>query len=341
MSAHICFEPTIDSTIAGLSTFYRKYSKQIWVQIAQKIVSEQYMTPVRDVTGKIVYTGYMEGNMHQPFRCEFEPLALGQFVAREVQAFRVKIDKSVGCLEDLAQTFLSQYDQLGLTEEPQDKMANKFVDWLITTHWGNAIAHEREYASFRAVRNNSGTSHMDMLDGWGTILDNEIAAGNLTPIPTGSINPGNIMNVVDDFIYQIPAAIFEMGTNGVLVMSQTMADWLYQDRITQYGSHTYFTNPDAPMVLGPPQRRVRVVGLPGMEGSQKIMYTPKWNWLHLYNRIDVPNTEFDIQRADRCMKVLMDYYCGYDFVTMKYVYTNEQPGGTLPAVGTGNPVMFI
>ncbi len=331
------FAPTIETTVAGLKEYYRKYESKIWACIHQKLVSEMCMTPYPRIQSDLITTSYETGDMHQPFRCEFEPLELGKFKVRVNKAHHVKIDKSLGCLEELICTFLGHYERLGLDQEDHRARNRAFLNWILVEHWGAKMAEEREYASFRGRRDDAGTSFMDMADGWGTQVDDMVGTGELIPIPTGVINQGNILDRVEHFLKTIPKAVLGRKM-GKLVMSEEMMCWLWFDRRQQFGQHTNYYNPTERIVLDP--WGVEVVGLPGMAGSQMIMYTPTENWLHLYNERNMP-TNFDIQPNHRCLDLLTDYWTGYGFRTCKYLYVNDQPAGELPKVEGSCPVLFI
>ena len=337
----MCVTPNIDLSVTAIGGYHKRYSREIWQHIRGQMVINKITNPVRGVRGQYIMPNYQEGNMIQPFRCPFEPSDLGTFKVSKEENYHIKIDKSIGCLDDLVETFLSQYDELGLSGDDQTKIGNKFYQWLLENHWGDKIAEEIEYASFRGVRNDLGTTYIDSMNGWGTKLQNMISSSVLTPISTGVINAGNIYNKTEGFVSVIPPAAFAPKHKGYLVMSPTMLDMLYYDRITQLGNHTYFTDRNAPFFIGPPNRQVQVIALPGMEGSTMMMYTPRWNFLRMYNEIDGPSNTFSIEQKIRCMHVATDHWTGYGFGMCEYIYVNDQPIGTMPALGSGCPIMNI
>ena len=260
------------------------------------------------------------GGLVQPFQRAFTPKGEAKFEPYVNKVRHQKVDFKFEALDELYQSYLGY-----LIDEDIQPEALPFVRYVvqeliypgIRQDIENDIVFSGEWAEPTA---NTAGEVSAAADGIGTIIEREINDGNITPIPTGVITQSNAVDKFESFCDAIPHLYRSIPGN--IYCSPTLARYYSRDYRNQFGKQT--NDQLAKNNLSIDATNKTVVGLPSMEGSNMIFFTPGRNMIKMFNKVYVPNA-FEFQRVDRSLKLLTDWFRGYGFRTLELVFVNDQP----------------
>lgn len=318
------FNITINDTAAGIGQYYRQFGRTFFKKLYQRIQGEMYMTPIPNVLDEYVTTAGDISNILKPYKCAFSPGAEMTFTPYINKVRKISGDILISCISDL------QTRYLGWLAMNDGHTANTqgYISYIMDEYILPKLIEEIDTMSYKGVYNPTAATptYMDAVDGWGTIIDNEVAAGNIIPIATGAINAGNILSKLEEFVDAIPVTQRGSAANGVIFISEANFVRYFRDERGQGWNQgcCEANNPNQPLRQFIQPYGIELVGLNVMNGSDLFMYTPRANFLKMYNQIDIPNN-FDSQPFERCVKLMMDFKRGYGFGRLDCVWVNDQP----------------
>ena len=199
----------------------------------------------------------------------------------------------------------------------EDFLINKFTE----------AAREAMYmkAVFKGVYNAAGTSSADLFDGYLPKIADAITAGDITPVTTGAITSTNVLASLQKVYDALGDEVKGSGIN-IHVNSQIF-DWL-QRSYSAMGNRSVLIKDVSEAALSQPLMAIPLDGTnaivhrePGMGTSQRIIATVAGNaHLGFYNN---PNDmQFEIQKFDLQLKMIMTFKAGVEFATLKDSFRN-------------------
>lgn len=183
-----------------------------------------------------------------------------------------------------------------------------------------AKANENIYrtAIYGGTHNASGTSSIDVMDGFLKIIADEITATNLTPVVTGAITSTNVeakllsvYDALDEAYKNVPV---EMKVNAQIY------DWYIRQQRSTYGG-----NVDYQIRTSLYGTSCTLIREPGLGTSQRLICTPKNNMVYVTDSQSDSST-VDTQIFDRSIKLLIDFKAGVQFkeVNNNVLTVNDQ-----------------
>lgn len=311
---------TITELNAALGAYHRTHSKEILMKLRQKSESEQYMSSVPGVKDEYVATALNMSEVLQAFQCDWTPKGTAAMTPIINKVRPVKVELEIDCLEELQRSYAGWLVDEG--KDPQDQPITAYIFQELI----NKIVEEKELNAANAVyaAPTPGTpgAAATAFDGFLTTLQGLITAGAVTPITTGALpaNGAGLFDIVEEFVTSIPALYRKRG--GVLLMSDLRATQLYIDHRTNFAT-TYV--PGQPFEVKFGNTSITAKGLVSMDGSDRLLYTPKSNFIRMYDVNDAPNvSEVHVQQDKRKLCIWWDTKIGYGFKHVEEIFTNDQ-----------------
>jgi len=312
----------LSAIVSEIELHFRKFNNVIWTNIMKGVDFEQYMRPVAGVKGEYVNTNAVRSTFLQPFQKAFT--ASGDITLTPYKNYvrRIKMDVLMDNLHELFDTYLAEI----MVDETRTPDNYPFVRWFIDNHVIPGIQEEMNAISVKGeyVAPTPGTpgASLESTDGVFTIIANEITAGNLTNIiTTGAITSSNVVDKLEQFHKDMPAEWKKIA--GPIFLPE---DVLEMYRYTFRDDKGVYPSID---VSNPVDRlwgtNKTLIGLPDLNGSQRIMFTPtgaNGNLLKLYDSLMMPVPTF--QLFERSVKILGDFHRGYGFQSLDAVFVNDQ-----------------
>jgi len=171
----------------------------------------------------------------------------------------------------------------------------------------------------------SPTTANEILNGLLTLIADDLAAGTptLTPVSTGVLASSTIIEQVE----QMDDAIDEE------YRSEDMAIFCAPEIFRMYrrayreaaGFHPGNPDTDAMDMIQLDGTSTQLISAPGMQGSQRLIMTPKSNIYYAYND-PTDDSVFEMEQDHRHLDVWCDYWFGVGFLIFdeRIVYVNDQ-----------------
>ncbi len=307
-----------------LGAYTRKYSNTIMAQVFQGIELEKYMTGVAKVTDEYVMGNATIGQVLQPFHSAWQPKGEVLITPMINKVRQMKVDFTLTDLDDLYRTYLAF-----MAEEGRERKDWPIVKYIVNEMLIPQMIEDMNTVSAKGVYSANGgvagtaEATIGSVDGVLTKVTAAIAGGELTPIATGVITASNILDAVNAFVDGMPEKY--NGKPMDILVSQTLATWYGRAYKTEYGTASNYTGNGESVdnIHTIDGSRMRIVGLNSFSGSQRMVATPKKNFLKLYDKVNYPSA-FEIQANRRDIDIFTDLKRGYGFGTWEWVFVNDQ-----------------
>lgn len=307
---------TITDIITEYGNYYKKGSqavKDIRVKLFQPSETEAFFTTKTTTDTKIELANATITRVLQGYQAAFTPIGDTKFTPQVIMLDHFKIDAKIlphnlmeswlGFLAENAQTPkdtpLVKYwvENLVIPQSKEDLELSEIF-------WGIKVAPAPGVAS-PAGANMNGIK--EKLKGAGV---NVITMG---AVPT---DPIEFVSYVEDFYANIPQLAQKVMKN--IAMSNILASRYRQGMRLKYNMNYAQSNDPLSLIDFP----CKIVGLPSHDGHNVIWTTPEDN-KKVGNKNPGNQTTFDIQPADREVKLLTDFHKGVGFWTNNLVYRSD------------------
>lgn len=313
-----------------INTYHRKYHKEIWTRIRSMLKAEMYMSSFMSVKNQYVITTAAISDVIKKFACDFEPGPDVTFQPKIMEVCRMKADIEICCLDDLWSSYMADMFDLGM----DNHTPVRFIQWIFDTLVIPKIVEELEFASVSgwtgATPAGGVTSnYTNVVDGVGTLAERIANNGQGEVVPTGAITAATALDQVETLLAAIPKKNRTGPNAGVLWMSEQSYRKFWLDRRADLGANMDYASLKASGnvdYLVDDYTKIQIHCFDGLDGSDLMFYTPKWNIRKLFNTIDMPTGGgFTTDRQDRCLHMMQDWHRGYGFIFDEYVWVNDQP----------------
>jgi len=316
----------VKTLVDALQAFNREYSPEIQSAIYQRLMFPMYMTPKSGVTDEHIGTSVDTSEVLQGYQKAFTPKGDATLTPYKTKARPVKIDFKLEEVEKLRQTYLAKMYREANGKKQYDEM--DFVKFLLTEQLPGRIAKDMEVVSWQGnyaapTAGTAGTA-LEATDGIGTVISDEITAGNIAGdrlIVTGAVTSTNIVDKIELFLDALPDAVHTsdvMDGANVFISHANLRAYL-RAYATKYGTQADYKGPVAKAYGS----NVNLVGIPGMGSGDRFLFTPKANLIHCFDKVDYP-TEYEFEVAQRTISVYADWIMGFGFESLGLVYVNDQ-----------------
>lgn len=178
---------------------------------------------------------------------------------------------------------------------------------------------------FKGVYNAAGTSSSDLFDGYLKKAADAITAGDLTPVATGAITSTNVIPKLQMVYDALGDEVKGQGIN--LHVSSQIFDWL-QRSYSSMANRSIVISDVSQAAMAQPLMSIPLDGTnaivhrePGMGTSQRVIATVAGN-AHLGFYGNPNDMQFEIQKFNLQLKVIMTFKAGAEFATLKDSFHN-------------------
>lgn len=296
---------------AALGAYYRDNQEIFWDEVFYNSMMAERFRPIDGVTDEkpVLYSEVdfevLPG--HDKTSTSYQADAV-KFGAQLLKTHEAKVDLLFYPAE-LHRTWLGKYKQKG--SDPFDMPFEAYIM--------NAISEkiqEKLYlnAAYAGVYNAAGTTTAAVTNGFLKKIADLVTATTITPVTTGAVTAANVITSVEAVCDAIEAK-FSTIPKWELKVNNTIFNWywkkrreLYPNLIQPYGGNIALIN-ELP-IEGYNVTLKREVG---MGASQRMIATPHDNMAWLFDSENDINN-FEVQRFDRSLKVLIDLKVGFGFI---------------------------
>jgi hypothetical protein len=259
----------------------------------------------------------------QPFRKAFEAKGSVTFLPNKIELQHIKADLSF-YPHDIEDNWLGF-----LAGQGENAAANiqqwPIVRWMLEEYVAKKIEEDTELdVIYNGVRNEAGTTPASCMDG----LKKKIqlgAADTDYPINVfadlGDVPTVGTFDFIEEFSERLPQNVQRRKVL-IFVAPEIVRLYLKDKRAAGY----YNIASDGQINTTIDFTNHELVGLPSMSGKADIFGTFKENILSLTKR-GSNSSNFDIQKADREVKFLADWWAGVGFGCNKLVWTTAKTAG--------------
>lgn len=323
-------------TIYQKDTFQRN---QLLEKLYMPNPTDMCFGPVRTTPERCAIKGRAEIETKvQAFQCEFTPDCSFAFDSYEHNLCHVKVDCKF-CPDDLTEEFNSFWEGV----DQNDRSRWPFARWFAEEKM-RYIQEDMEcrliYRGIKSDIPTPGTAHFDGFKGFGTQINDWIDAGDISTANgnlialTPSADPVTFVEQMIDWVKQVRASSKEakLLKFDKIMMSCTLRDRFavgldlkYNGAYSRWGISLKNELENQEAALCVPYTQIGIVGLPSMEGGDKIIMSiawNKWNYVRSMGRKNFPLA--GICEGGREVWMAMDWWKGLGFWMAQFVYTNDQ-----------------
>ena len=316
-------------TVTALASELINYVDSSKGILMNKVVKDQLpdvFTPVADVKTKVPITDILIGDIAQPGgKNTFNATAGAVVIAnRYLEVFPAKVDLLFSHTEivTLHKMYLGQVDSGKI--DPQNLPLEEYLFAKIISRFRKNVA----WAMFKGVLNPSGTGKVDILNGLLTLITTDVASGAIPAANVkqyGSATPitnANALDIVSD-LQDVASLNDDYGDEDMVVLMGKDKRRMYnKDYQATNGALPYNTNFDKQKVDGTDND---LIGVPFMNGSNRLIQTPKENLFYGYDSEAGLDTII-VERFERNIKIMMDVYIGVNYGAAELVWVNNYTG---------------
>jgi hypothetical protein len=255
----------------------------------------------------------------QPFRKQFEPKGNVDFHPVEIRLQRVKVDNEMypHDIEDTWLGFLSGDSSRSLQDWP-------VVKWYLEHYIAPQVKSDKElHAVYKGVYSAIGTTPSDTMDGLKIQL---IRGANDAQYPINVIDGIDVFteSTIFDQLEKYDNKISELYKN-VPLIHFVSPNWVRAFKTAKRANGFYYIESANEINDRIDFTNHIVVGLPSMSGTNDIFTTVKENLMHVVKRkSDYDAANVDIQKSDRQVKLLCDWWEAIGFGCNQLVWTTTE-----------------
>lgn len=258
----------------------------------------------------------------QAFQKAFTTKGTATFKNREIPLQRFKIDVDV-YPDDLQASWLGFLAKSGL-DKTQMPITRYMQELAITQAVEDFEMNEVYSGTLETITPGTATTAGENFDGIKIQINDGIDASLVNEIAMGAVptDPIDFVDYVESYLASIRAdnrLVYDK--LDYVFMNETLHMRFKQGNRDRYNLH-YAQVSDLETIN---LTNKKVVGLPSMGTSAKIWTTPEFNRLR-YTKNKSQESLFDVQQADRQVKLMTDFWKGLGFPILEFVYSTDQDG---------------
>lgn len=316
---------TLDSAVDALNRYSLVYKTEIISQMRQELVSERELT-ARPCDNSYAAINATQSDIIQPFQCTFTPKGDTEFSGNEFKLQQMKIDLQYTCadLEKFFESYMIDWYEPGI-ERTEWGFPKWMYNNLLVPKWKEEmeleIVYNGEYAApTSGTAGATGTS----ADGLGTVIQTAIDDSKLTPIAVGAFTATTYVDVVKDFIAQLPYVYRTKG--GRILMSPDNVRAFAEDFTERYKYTIDPRSMQGEKVEFPvPNSNFTLVGLPSMTGKNRMIYSGRaGNLIYGIKRGQPQIPQIRWQVFERTLKGLAEFHRFYGVEYWPELFVSDQ-----------------
>jgi hypothetical protein len=315
---------TIDDIISSWGEYYPEHGQNM--SNLHQLPFEESDTQTGGTIVETDQTVLREANVEtdevlQPFQIDFTSKGGVTILPVEIKLQNIKIDVGV-----TPHTLINAWTGF-LTDSGNDPLTYPFIQWLTTNYLVGKAKEDFELKAIytgvhAAPTQGTAGAAIDAIDGIEKIQNDLVAADKVTPFTTGDLSAMTDANFVtaieENFAMAIPEK-YRYNYQMELSMSRSFRDKFRRGMRAKYNVNYEQTDMLNRLM---DYENITVVGRASMTGKKRIWTTPKFNLLFPVKGFSNKSV-FDVQKQDRKVKFLTDWWQGVGFVQPELVFMNE------------------
>ena len=274
-----------------------KKAAEVWKKelLLLPLISAQdtlkFMTPMGGIRTKVHLGAAESAAQFAPYKYDRKSIGTTNVVFRELEPFFGNVcedfepNSYIQTLLGASAAFLGD----GQKQAPSAKLVLACVAKSLGAHLEDAI--------FSAERDATGDTTKDLFNGFGTIAETEITAGNISAgngnlvTLSEDIDENNAVDIAKEIVYGLDAHLRKQNT--FLYCSQDFADKYNEGYLFTHSGIIYNDKFEQSFVEGS-NRRMTLCPLPCLDGTDKFYVAPKENMIYGYdNMSDLERLQVD------------------------------------------------
>lgn len=308
---------------AAFGNFAINYGNKFVRAIYKPAETAGLFTSRPDITGVHRETLFSSGELGQAYQSDWTPKGAFDFDPNEIMVERLKVDLELD-LEVLYACYMGK-----LADETKTPDQYPFTDYLFD-HLVARMGQDQEERIMQGVRVNptQGTAgnNIDAYDGFATKLTAAILASKVSEVATGAIVAATAHDQIQTLIDGIPEKYRNVPM--VALCSKSIERMVWNDYKNTYGQNFARINPETGESRSGAfldNSQTQLYGLHSMEGSGRVIVTPRENLLRCYNLLgEIGRQDFTVQIDRRKLVLYTDFHEGVGPATWQMVFCNDQ-----------------
>lgn len=272
-----------------------------------------------------------EGNVRteevlQPYQHEFTPKGGVKILPISIFLQNAKVDVKI-----LPNQLKKSWAEFLLSND-LDPVAYPLVAYIIEKYLIPKVQEDLELnaiykGKYVAPEENVAGAASEIMNGVETILNELEAADKLDWITSGTVptDVADFVDYVENFVAAIPEK-YRYKTKMCIQMNRTLRDRFKKGMRKKY--NTYYNQAGLPSgatdnVTVMDHDNITICGQASMIGKNKIWCTPKENFIVPVKGFS-NKSAFDVQKIDRYVKFLSDWWIGVGFIQPELIFATEQ-----------------
>lgn len=276
-----------------------------------------YVKSIGGQRGNYVGVSSSTSELLQAFQQGWTPKGTTSFVGYNNPIYRLKMDYILDNIDSVVDSWL-----FFLSDESIERKDWPLTRYIMEMELLPTVIEEMNTAmckgSYVAPTAGTAGNSINSMNGILTIVTNEITAGDLTPIVTGSISTTNAVARFETFMDGIDPLVANKG--GRILCSTTVARFYKKNYRSLFGSTNDMA---AKNNLKMDEYDVEIVPINGMGTSQRLVFSQEGNLVHLYDKLVAPSG-FNIQQDKRNVSIFTDWHCAIGFQSLQGIFVNDQ-----------------
>lgn len=304
-----------DPTPEQIMSHWDQHSTRIINRTFERANSRSYMVPLEFKDRYVHHTG-TSTEMVQSYQKTWTPKGTVTLKPRVQRHTAWKADLVFDARKYNSRNYLASVAQSG--SNPYDM---PYMDWIIQTILEqvledfelNVVWTGRDLGVIPGAPNPAA----DVANGLLYKIEQSIAAGEMVPVVTGAMTPGNAVTWVEGFVkgtLNTPTLRSQMH---YLHMALDMVDMYQEAYRLAHGEYIHANEFNHLRVTG---TNVTIVPHAGLNGHQRVTMTNSMNLFYGYDG----DISFIIEREKRNTNVIVDGEFSVDYALAKEVYVNDQ-----------------
>jgi hypothetical protein len=311
---------TIASTAAALNQHAVLYAPDISQKLRVGLVTEENLTAV--VAERTYAAPNAEVNsLVQAYQTGFTPNLTANFDAVEntLQNLKVDIQFSAADLDQYYDSWMVEWDERG-----KSRLEYSFPKYLYEQVMLPKIVEDLELRCaykgvYAAPTPGTAGTPATAVDGLGKKIADAITANILTPIATGALSASTMVEKVETFCDGLPLPYRDMP--GDIYMSPSWAIQYGRDYRNTFGTGNGL-NINTGLLVDHTGKKI--VPLPSMEGTSRMIFSPKGNLIFGIRRGQQRLPVIRWQEFERTLKGLAEFSRFYGVKFWGHVHVNDQ-----------------
>lgn len=312
----------IATAAASLNLHHRTYDTMIQQKARIGMKTEAALS-VQPTDRTYVAPNVEVTDLVQAYQKGFTPSGDLDFNAVEntLQKLKVDIVYETDDLDQFWDKWLLKVDELG-----KSRLQYTFPDYMYQEVMLPKIIENMELkVAYKGVfvAPTAGTPGLTLnaCDGLGVKIAAAITAGSLTPIATGALVASTMVDQLESFCDALPEPYRDMP--GTILMSTNNARRYWRDYRNKFGTgNSNMGNANEQLNVDATEKRI--IGLPSMTGSNRIIYSTPGNLMYGLKRGGSYLPQIRWQEFERTLKGLAEFHRFYGVRFWANTFVNDQ-----------------